>query len=243
MTAIVWFRHDLRIADNPALAKACDLKTGVVAVYIHCQSWVSKHQIAPIQLDFIRRHLLALRQSLLEKNIPLKVYCVKKSADISKLLLKITDEFKADHLFFNAEYPIDELERDIDVNRQLSAKSIQVKRCHDRVIIPPGMILNGQGEPYKVFTAFKNKWLETIMPLTSTGQAMQPLPVPKKLPALVIDPDAEEKIDKIFKKADLKDSSSWQVGEKIVHKKLMQFIEHKITDYKINRDFPAIEGT
>ncbi len=243
MTAIVWFRHDLRIADNPALAKACDLKMNVVAVYIHCQSWISKHQIAPVQLDFVCRHLLALRQSLLEKNIPLKIYSVKKSTEIPKLLLKITDEFKSNHLFFNAEYPIDELERDMGVNRQLSAKSIQVKRCHDRVIIPPGMILNGQGEPYKVFTAFKNKWLQTIMPLTSTGQAMQPLPAPKKIPVLVIEPDSEEAINKIFKKNDLKDSSFWQAGEKIAHKKLMQFVENKITDYKINRDFPAIDGT
>lgn len=243
MTAIVWFRHDLRVADNPALAKACDLQKGVLAVYIHCQSWVTKHQIAPIQLDFIRRHLVVLRQSLLEKNIPLKIYSVKKSSDIPKLLLKIASEYQADHLFFNAEYPVDEIERDLEVNRQLSANSIQVKRCHDRVIIPPGMILNGQGEPYKVFTAFKNKWLQTIMPLTSTGQAMQPLPVPKKLPSLTLEPDTEESINKLFKKADLKDSSHWPVGEKIVHKKLMQFIDNHITDYKTNRDFPAIDGT
>ncbi len=243
MTAIVWFRHDLRVADNPALVKACDTKKGVVAVYIHCQSWIMKHQIAPIQLDFIRRHLLLLRHSLLEKNIPLKVYSVKKSTDIPTLLLKISREYQAEELFFNAEYPIDEIERDLEVNRQLSEKSIQVKRCHDRVIIPPGMILNGQGEPYKVFTAFKNKWLQTIMPLTSTGQAMQPLPMPKKLSTLTLEPDTEESISKLFKKTDLKDSSHWQAGEKIAHKKLMQFIENHITDYKTNRDFPAIDGT
>ncbi len=243
MTAIVWFRHDLRVADNPALVKACDLKEEVVAVFIHCQSWVKKHQIAPIQMDFIRRHLILLRQSLLERNIPLKVYSVKKSVDIPKLLLKIVGEYQADHLFFNAEYPIDELERDLEVSRLLSAESIQVKRCHDRVIIPPGMIVNGQGEPYKVFTAFKNKWLQTIMPLTSTGQAMQPLPAPKKLPGLIVEPDAADTIDKLFKKTDLRDSSVWQTGEKIAHKKLMQFIENNITDYKTNRDFPAVDGT
>jgi len=243
VTSLVWFRHDLRIADNPALTKACDQKRGVIAVYIQCQSWVEKHQIAPMQLDFIRRHLVLLRQLLLEKNIPLKVYSVKKSVEIPRLLVKIASEYQSDHLFFNAEYPIDELERDLDVNRQLSTKSIQVKRCHDRVIIPPGMILNGQGEPYKVFTAFKNKWLQTIMPLTSTGQAMQPLPVPKKLSALPLEPDTEETIHGLFKKTELKDSSYWPVGEKFAHKKLNQFIENDITDYKNNRDFPAIDGT
>jgi deoxyribodipyrimidine photo-lyase len=243
MTAIVWFRHDLRIADNPALVKACDLKLGVLAVYIHCQSWVDKHYTAPIQLDFIRRHLLLLRQSLLEKNIPLKIYSVKKSGEIPSLLLKIANQYQSGNLFFNAEYPVDELQRDTQVNQLLTAKGIQVKRCHDRVIIPPGMIVNGQGDAYKVFTAFKNKWLQTIMPLTSTGQAMQPLSAPRKLQELAAEPDADDDINKIFKKHHLRDSSLWPAGEKIAHKKLMQFIENKITHYQHDRDFPAIDGT
>ena len=34
-TAIVWFRRDLRLADNPALAAACERGRRVVALYIH----------------------------------------------------------------------------------------------------------------------------------------------------------------------------------------------------------------
>ena len=34
-TAIVWFRRDLRLTDNPALAAACARARHVVALYVH----------------------------------------------------------------------------------------------------------------------------------------------------------------------------------------------------------------
>jgi len=243
MTSLVWFRHDLRIGDNPALTKACELKFGVIAIYIDCQSWAKRHSTAPIQLDFIRQHLLILRQSLLEKNIALKVYSVKASKDIPKLLLNLAKEFNADHLFFNAEYPLDEVERDLSVNKLLTKTNIHVKRCHDRVIIPPGMILNGQGLPYRVFTAFKNKWLQTIMPLAARGEALVPLSAPRKLQEILSQPSSEAEINKIFSQYKLIDSSHWLAGEKIASKKLQNFIENNLTQYQDQRDFPAIEGT
>ena len=34
-TALVWFRRDLRLTDNPALAAAIDAAQRIVPVYIH----------------------------------------------------------------------------------------------------------------------------------------------------------------------------------------------------------------
>ena len=34
-TAIVWFRRDLRLADNPALSAACEQARHVIALYVH----------------------------------------------------------------------------------------------------------------------------------------------------------------------------------------------------------------
>ena len=34
-TVIIWFRRDLRVADNPALAAACARADRVVPVYVH----------------------------------------------------------------------------------------------------------------------------------------------------------------------------------------------------------------
>ena len=157
MTALVWLRHDLRMHDNPALFKAAELGQGVVAVYLHCDAYVGLHTIAPVQLDFVRRHVHIMAKELAKLNIPLLVIRVKKTTEIAPELLRIAQSVKAEHCYFNAEYPVNEWNRDLTVNQLLRDNGILVKRCHDRCIVPPGMIRNGQGEPYKVFTAFKKK--------------------------------------------------------------------------------------
>ena len=58
---IVWFRHDLRIYDNPALFRAAEAQEGVLAVYFICHEMIKNHVVAPVQIDFIRRHLLQIK--------------------------------------------------------------------------------------------------------------------------------------------------------------------------------------
>jgi len=245
MTSLVWFRHDLRVHDNPALFKAAEQGAaegkGVVAVYVHCESYVKLHTIAPVQLDLIRRSLQVLQKSLAKLHIPLVVLRVKKSPQISTALLKLAQSLAVTHCFFNAEYPLNELNRDLHVNQQLRDAGILVKRCHDRVIVPPGMIRNGQGEPYKVFTAFKKKWLQTVMPLN-----LQPLELPPKQKKSTVSVEAASPadIDTLFNGHELRDLSSlWPAGEHEAYKRLERFIETSITRYQDQRDFPAIAGT
>lgn len=239
MTALVWFRHDLRMRDNPALFKAAELGQGVVAVYIHCEAYVKMHTIAPVRLDFIRRHLLVLLKELTQRNIPLMVINVKKPEEIAPTLLRIAQDTAADHLFFNAEYPINELNRDRAVNQLLQENGILVKRCHDRCIVPPGMIRNGQGQPYKVFTAFKKKWLQTVMPVR-----MVPYGLPANQPKNIVKTASSPEIDNLFVNHDLRDLSKlWPAGEEEAYRRLDLFIENSITRYQKSRDFPAIDGT
>jgi deoxyribodipyrimidine photo-lyase len=241
MSVIVWFRHDLRLNDNPALFNACKIKLGVIGVYIHCESWVEKHNLAPIQLDFVRRHLQVLCRELLKLNIVLKIFKVKNSTEIPELLLELSKNFCASHLYFNAEYPLDEVNRDKDVYARLSNKGIQVKRFNDRTIVVPGQLLNNQAVPYKIFTAFKNKWLQVASALIADNN-MIPLPKPEKQVALQLDVDTEEFFS-IIKIELLQDSTHWEVGEKVAQKKLTNFIDQKISNYNAVRDFPSIDGT
>lgn len=245
MTSLVWFRHDLRVYDNPALFKAAEQGaadgTGAVAVYLHCESYVKLHTIAPVQLDFIRRHLHLLQKDLAKLNIPLVVIGVKKSTEIAPALVKLSQSLSVSHCFFNAEYPLNEINRDLQVNQRLRDEGVLVKRCHDRVIVPPGIIRNGQGEPYKVFTAFKKKWLQTVMPLSIQSQG---LPAKQKKNLVTVEPASAAEIDKLFSAHELRDLSMlWPAGEQEAYKRRDKFIETAITRYQDQRDFPAIEGT
>lgn len=240
MTSLVWFRNDLRVFDNPALYKAAEENTGVVAVYIHCTAYESRFPIAPVRLDFIRRNLLVLSKALAQLKINLQVLCVDNPDDICPAIVKVALEQKVERAFFNAEYPLDELHRDQAVNQALKDLGILVKRCHDRVIVPPGMIRNGQGEPYKVFTAFKKKWLQTVMPLQ-----LQPLGKPKKQKVnLTFDCASSADINGIFEKSIAASQESlWLAGELEAQQRLKDFIEHNIDSYRDARDFPALDGT
>ncbi|MES2826135.1 MAG: deoxyribodipyrimidine photo-lyase [Pseudomonadota bacterium] len=234
---IVWFRNDLRIYDNPALHRAAEAKQGVLAVYFVCRDMLQNHHVAPVRVDFIQRNLVVLGKELEKFNIPLVVISVDKTNDIIPHLQALITEHEVEELFLNAEYPLDEFNRDKLVSETLRNQGLIVKRFHDRVIIPPGMVRNGNNEPYKVFTAFKNKWLQQARALS-----LQLLAKPTKQLAhsLIIKND----ISNFFAGIELRDLSAlWPAGEKEASKRLNAFIDNKIDDYQLARDFPNLEGT
>lgn len=236
---LVWFRNDLRIYDNPALFRAAENQEGVLAVYVICQEMIERHDVAPVRSDFVCRHLHLLNQALAKINIPLHILFVKKIKDISKHLLSLVKEHHIEELFFNAEYPLDEFNRDKQVADVLRAKGIVVKRFHDRVIIPPGMIRNGNNEPYKIFTAFKNNWIRHAKSLS-----LMPLAKPAKQPVNSSLQLTDEQITAAFSNITLQELKRlWPAGEKEALKRLAFFIEYHIHDYQQARDSPNLEAT
>lgn len=239
MKTLVWLRNDLRLHDNPALFRACEAAAGVVVVYILCAEFIQKHTLAPVRLDFIRRHLQVLLPQLAAINIPLIVERVEQAAEIPELLLRLARDHRCEQMHFNAEYPLDELNRDRNVAALLREHNLVVKRFHDRAIVPPGLIRNGQGEPYKVFTAFKRKWLQTVMPLH-----FQPLPAPLKQIAGTSLSTSSAAIDHLFAAFALRDLHRlWPAGEEEAYRRLNEFLAESLHDYKNQRDFPAVNGT
>ena len=239
MTALVWLRHDFRMHDNPALFQAAELDDGVIAIYIHCEAYVAAHSIAPCQLEFIQRHLKVLRNVLAARGISLVVLKVLDAAQIAPALLGLAQAHNVSHCFFNAEYPLDELQRDRQVNLLLSSQGIVVKRCHDRVILPPGSVRNGQGDPYKVFTAFKKKWLQQASCLT-----LQPYGLPKIQAHRVSLTVPEGAIGQLYANYQLRDLSHlWPAGEAEATLRLTLFIENGLDSYHLQRDYPAVAGT
>lgn len=240
MKTLVWLRNDLRLRDNPALFHAAELGQGVVAVYVLCDEFVERHEVAPVRLDFIRRHLAILNGQLADLNIPLLLLRVRKAAEIPAQLLALAHRESATQLYFNAEYPLDELERDRAVADALHKAGMAYKRFHDRVLLPPGRIRNGQGEPYKVFTAFKRQWLKlaSALPLQPHGLPPSQTSENQKLASSGVP------LGKLFDQMVLRDLSDlWPAGEEEALTRLKAFCEGPLLNYQQSRDFPAQEGT
>ena len=112
MTHLVWFRHDLRVRDNPALSDA--LAAGpTVGCFLVCEKQWREHDVGDRRLAFLLRTLQALHGELTRLNVPLRVVRAPTFAQVPSALQRLCKELHVESLYFNEEYPLNERRRDI----------------------------------------------------------------------------------------------------------------------------------
>lgn len=236
---LCWFRADLRLRDNPALAAA--LEAGpTVALYIATPGQWRAHDDAPVKLDFWRRNLDALERDLAGIGVPLVCCQVADYAAIPDLLDRIMEAWPVSGVYCNAEYPLNESRRDESVRVLCDDSGIGFHRYHDQVLLAPGSVLNGSGEPFKVFTPFARKCRGMIHAPTVAAAPTGKQAPPGSLPT-VAGQCALEKID--WPPALAHWQSLWPAGEAAARKRLQAFCGERIAAYKSDRDYPAVDGT
>lgn len=240
MTQLVWFRNDLRIADNPALTAACKEsgKTGgatdVRACFILTPSQWQEHDWSPARVQFVVAHANALAEELAQLGIPLSFIEAERFSDSLVALETHCREHGVQQLHFNEEYGINERKRDKAVKHQFEASGIATRKYRDQTVAPVGEILTGQGEPYSVFTPFSRRWRSWIDDNQPT-----PYPVPEALGS-AIQPQRITRVPEGFKDAP---PALVETGEDAAHLQLERFLSEHGGDYKEQRDFPALDGT
>lgn len=232
-THLVWFRADLRVHDNIALAAACRAKDArVLGLFIATPGQWQEHEMAPRQAAFLNAHLNDLQQALAEKGIPLLYEEVSDFAAQAQKVQEICEKQDVTHLFYNYQYEFNEQQRD----RQLE-KALDVVVCQgfdDSVMLPPGSVMTGSREMYKVFTPFKNAFIkrlkeslpECVAAPSARGDALT------DLPELTFDYP-----QKAF------DEALFPATEKAAIAQLRSFCKHGAAEYEARRDFPAVDGT
>jgi deoxyribodipyrimidine photo-lyase len=232
-THLVWFRADLRIHDNLALAAACrDKNARVLALFIATPQQWHQHAMAPRQAAFLHAHLDHLQQQLADKGIPLLYAEVDDFAAQADKVAQLCAGHEVTHLFYNYQYELNEQQRDRQLERVL--EDVICQGFDDSVILPPGSVMTGNHEMYKVFTPFKNAWLRRLK---------------EGLPECVAAPAARggEKVTPVALEFDYPqqafDAALFPASEKEAIARLRQFCQHEAGNYETQRDFPAIEGT
>jgi deoxyribodipyrimidine photo-lyase len=245
MPALMWFRSDLRVADNTALWHACrdasSEKAGVVAVYTITPDQWAAHDMAPVKVDLIIRTLRELSAELATLNNPLRILTVPRFKDVPAALLKLAREVRARALYFNKEYEINEVRRDEAVAEALADEEVSTHAFDDQTVVPPGSLRTGEGRWYTVFTPFKKSWIK----LLEAHGIPEVLPRPKKQEPLANKPDEiPSRIKGPFMTFDAWPRPElWPAGERAAIKRLNRFIERSIASYKDQRDIPGIDGT
>ncbi|WBU48095.1 deoxyribodipyrimidine photo-lyase [Kosakonia pseudosacchari] len=232
-THLVWFRADLRVHDNLALAAACRSDNAQVkALFIATPAQWQQHHLAPRQAAFINAHLNALQLALAEKGIPLIYREAADFTDSVQTVVDVCEREQVSHLFYNYQYELNERQRDAAVEKALP--NVACQGFDDSVMLAPGSVMTGNHEMYKVFTPFKNAFLRRLK---------------ADLPQCVAAPHPREGVDVAPQPVTLDypqqdfDENLFPADEKSAIARLRQFCQQQAAAYEQQRDFPAIEGT
>jgi deoxyribodipyrimidine photo-lyase len=238
MRALVWFRSDLRVDDNPALSAACAVADrGVVGVFLTCPQQWRAHDWADVKVEFLIRNLVCLSDRLKALKIPLLVRAAPTFAAAPQVLLTLARHLGCDGLYFNREYEVNERRRDSAVVELCEREDIPVHCFDDQTVVRPGALRTTAGGFYTVFTPFKRAWIAWIQ---ERGVALAGSPRPQREWACASDP-----IPQAVAGFDLSKGHSelWPAGERSALARLRAFVEQQLRSYRRYRDFPSIDAT
>ncbi|WP_213875278.1 deoxyribodipyrimidine photo-lyase [Pseudomonas sp. dw_358] len=234
---LIWFRCDLRIHDNTALAAACRQGPTVAAYLISPGQW-QRHDDAPAKVDFWLRNLAELREQLETLGIPLLVRTIDLWDEAPAALAELCQTHSIDTVHCNEEYGVNETARDAAVQDRLHQDQVNWA-CHlDQLFFPPGSVLTKSGTYFQVFSQFRKVCYER---LHQSIPAVHPKPHGQKAPA--IESDTVPGTAKGFERPPQAIIDLWPAGEDEAHRRLTLFSDGPIDDYLSERDLPARPGT
>ncbi|WP_461606195.1 deoxyribodipyrimidine photo-lyase [Aeromonas rivipollensis] len=239
---LVWFRNDLRLADNPALRSCCGnagaAEEPVAALFVISPTQWRQHKMAPIRQRFILAQVDALGLELATLGIELHLLRVETFAETPAALASLCRELGVTRLYANQAIELDEQRRDGAVTAALAEQEVSCHWLNGCCVLPPGRVLTGSREMFKVFTPFSRAWLKA---LDEDGFVIHRAPAPRG-DALPWQPLAERAfIDEAL--GETTPDPRWPVGEAEALRRLHAFLDQGVLDYGETRDFPAMAGT
>ena len=222
---IFWFRRDLRLDDNVGFLEALKGEHPVLPIFIFDKEILNELPEDDARVTFIFETLQKMRDELQEKHGSSIALYHGKSETIWKQLL---EDYKVDTVFTNHDYEPYALERDKKIKKLLEDQEVSFKTFKDQVIFEKDEVVKGDGDPYVVYTPYKNKWQEVFdadkhLKIHYTSQYLENLIEHSRLPNISLS-------DMGFKK------SSIEIPDYEVTPTLIQ-------NYEDTRNFPAQDGT
>jgi deoxyribodipyrimidine photo-lyase len=149
MSAVLWFRRDLRLGDHPALLAAAD--DGPVTALFVLDDTLRKPSGAT-RIAFMYRTLRALDGQLREQGGGLVV----RRGEPRNVVPAVAKEAGASSVHISADFGPYGRARDEQVKKALG--DIPLVRTGSPYAVAPGRITKGDGTPFKVYTPFYKAW-------------------------------------------------------------------------------------
>jgi deoxyribodipyrimidine photo-lyase len=194
MNVIWWIRRDLRLHDNEALAHTLAQGTAVFPVFILDPALLNSKYVGEKRLAFLYGGLHQLDTGLRQHGSRLIV----RRGQPQEALRRLLAECQSSLIVAEADHGPYAKARDTAV-----AATLPLRLVGSTAVRLPGAILKQDGDPYIVYTPFKNGWLGLPLPQhsqlhpaptrinTPSEPAGNPIPGPPALPDSVPFPPGE----------------------------------------------------
>ncbi|TCZ56272.1 cryptochrome/photolyase family protein [Roseicella aquatilis] len=234
--ALLWFRQDLRLADNPALHGVAERP--VLPVWLLDDAAAGRWAPGGAARWWLRQSLAALGAGLAARGAPLLLARGRAEIVIPALAAAIgATEVHAGRL-----HEPWARERDHRVAEALEASGRRLALHTSAVLREPGEVMSGSGKPYAVYTPFAKS-------LAARGEPEAPLPAPARLRPVTAPPPGEA-LDSLglYPVAGEPDWAAefptlWTPGEAGAQTRLARFLAGPVGAYATGRNDPGTEGT
>lgn len=235
MTRIHWFRRDLRLDNNAALAAASDGTERLVCVYIHAPEEEAPWQPGAASRWWLHRSLAALDAALRSHGNSLLILRGPSARALAELARRVdADQVHATTLVEPAAR-----QRDKRVAQGLSGSGIELILKSPDLMRDPATFRSGAGTPYRVFTPFwKSLRADLIVtpskPLLELRESDPRAGAGVALDSLGLAPRVEW--DEGLR-------ANWTPGADSAHAQLEEFLDDDIARYADERNRPDLPGT
>jgi deoxyribodipyrimidine photo-lyase len=234
--SIVWFRNDLRLADNPALIAGLGSGRAVVPLYVLDEETEGVRPPGAASRWWLHHSLNALDASLRALGSRLIV----RRGPTERVVAEFVAETDAQAVYWNRVYDQGSRERDARLKQAFVARGMSAESLKANLLFEPWEVKTLGGEPFKVFTPFWRACRGLASP-------ERPLPAPRNLPAPDVWP-ASDPIASLRLLPGAPDWSgglgaTWAPGEAAAAHRLETFLDGALASYREARELPAVEGT
>jgi deoxyribodipyrimidine photo-lyase len=232
---IIWFRNDLRIADNAALSTAAETGRQVICLWI-CDFDGPVRTPGSAQKWWLHQSLTALDAKLAAFGVRLTL----RSGNAAAIIDEVASETAASAVYWNRRYDPAAIPIDSAIKARLREQGLEVRTFDGQLLHEPTQIKTSGGTPFKVFTPF---WRA----LRSGPEPRPPHTAPLKLSAFNGRIHSERLEDWNFlpKKPDWAGGmdEKWTPGEHGAHERLSDFVSGALDGYTEGRNIPGSLST
>ncbi|MGI4851278.1 MAG: cryptochrome/photolyase family protein [Janthinobacterium lividum] len=231
MVAVVWFRHDLRLTDHPALDAAIKTDQPILPLYIYDQT--CSRPIGGAAQWWLHHSLIDLQNNLKK----CKADLILRQGNALDVFKEIHKEIKISHIFWHHRYDQEGRQQDQDIEKYFTEQKVEGQSFNGSLMFDSKKFQTKEGNAFKVFSPF---WKFCV----KQDNVAKPLPCPISLKfdsslKVVSEPLDSFKLlpTQLTWTQGIEDI--WTPGEQGAQVLFTEFLDEKLSRYKSERDQPA----